>query len=187
MNYQKRQQNKTRPTKWLTTAGIIVAVLLIGGVTWAMTHHGKGVTAGKPINNNTANSNTKGEPASNSITGGGDKTGGNPTPAPTVTLTAPQGNFVSNHHPNLGGTPAPNTEQSVCNTTPGAACEIIFTKDGVTKTLQAQATDSGGAAYWSWKLQDVGLTPGSWQVNAKASSGSQTLSTPDAMNLEVAP
>lgn len=100
-------------------------------------------------------------------------------------LKTPTGTFVSNHHPNLSGSPAPNQIQSVCATTSGAQCQILFTKDGVTKSLPTQTTDRGGAAYWTWKLQDVGLTAGSWKVQAKATLGSQTQTADDAATLEV--
>ena len=103
-----------------------------------------------------------------------------------VPLAEPSGTFVSNHHPNLGGKPAPNQIQSVCTTTSGAKCSIVFTKDGVTKSLPAQMTDSEGTTYWTWKLQDIGLTAGSWHVEAKATLGSQTKTASDLMNLEVA-
>jgi hypothetical protein len=103
-----------------------------------------------------------------------------------VPLVAPSGTFVSNHHPNLGGKPAPNQIQSVCTTTSGAKCAIVFTKDGVTKSLPAQMTDSEGTTYWTWKLQDIGLTAGTWHVEAKATLGTQTKTASDYMNLEVA-
>lgn len=109
------------------------------------------------------------------------------TPSASATLVAPHGDFVSNHHPNLSGSPAPNILSSVCSTTAGASCTITFTKDGTTKSLTAQTTDRGGSTYWSWKLSDVGLTAGSWQVTARASLNNQTLSTTDSMTLEVSP
>lgn len=103
----------------------------------------------------------------------------------SAVLVAPTGSFVSNHHPNLGGSPAPNVINSACTTTTGATCQIIFTKDGVTKSLPAQTTDVNGSTYWSWKLQDVGLTAGSWKVTAKAVLGSQVKTADDALTLEV--
>lgn len=107
--------------------------------------------------------------------------------APDTRLFAPTGPFVSNHRPNLSGQPAPNTINSVCNTTSGAMCQIIFTKDNVTKSLPAQLTDEGGATYWNgWKLQDVGLTAGTWHITAKATLGSQTETSTDALNMVVA-
>lgn len=104
----------------------------------------------------------------------------------SATLFTPTGDFVSNHHPNLSGSPAPNSMSSVCDTTPGASCKITFTKDGVTKSLASQTTDANGSTYWYWKLQDIGLTTGSWKVQAIASLNSQTKSASDAMDLVVA-
>lgn len=145
----------------------------------------------------TAGQNTKGEPIPNpeqtsspgdqptdSQSSGSDKKNNE---APTAQLIAPRGNFVSNHRPNLGGSPAPNRIASVCTTTSGATCVINFTKDGVTKSLPAQTTDRGGSTYWDWKLQDIGLTEGAWKVTATATLGSQSQSADDAINLEVAP
>lgn len=103
-----------------------------------------------------------------------------------VALITPAGNFVSNHHPNLSGSPAPNLISSVCNTTPGATCTIIFTKDNIQKSLPSQTTDSGGSAYWNWRLQDIGLTIGSWEITAKATLNTQSKTAGDAQNLEVA-
>lgn len=108
-------------------------------------------------------------------------------PSANATLIAPTGTFVSNHRPNLGGSPAPNEEQSTCNTTPGATCQISFTYNGVTKSLPAQTADSGGATYWTWDLQDIGLTEGSWQIQATARLNGKTLTGSDALKLEVQP
>lgn len=102
-------------------------------------------------------------------------------------LLAPSGDFVSNHSPNLSGSPAPNTETSVCNTTPGASCKITFTKSGVTKSLPAQTADPNGFVSWnSWKLQDIGLSAGSWKIQAIASLNGQTKTASDALDLVVA-
>lgn len=103
-----------------------------------------------------------------------------------VPLATPSGTFVSNHHPNLSGSPAPNQIQSVCTTTSGARCTIMFTRGDITKSLPAQMTDSEGTTYWTWKLQDIGLTAGTWHVEAKATLGTQTKTASDYMNLEVA-
>lgn len=102
-------------------------------------------------------------------------------------LASPSGSFVSNHKPNLSGRPAPNQEESVCITTPGAQCEIIFTKDGVTKTLPTKTVGANGSASWEWTLQEIGLTEGNWQVAARATSGSQVKTTTDSLLLEVRP
>jgi hypothetical protein len=146
----------------------------------------------------TASSYTKGEPhqvntsqaPQTSGTTSDTKQGSqetNTTSTNTV-LLIPTGGFVSNHHPNLSGSPAPNSLTSVCNTTPGATCEITFTKGDVTKSLPSETTDAGGVAYWNnWTLQSVGLSAGSWQVKAIASLNGQTKTALDALALMVSP
>src|SRR5690606_17218727 len=122
--------------------------------------------------------------SSQSDSGSGGSSGPK-TMAASANLITPFGNFVSNHRPNLSGSPAPNTLSSVCNTTPGASCTISFTKDGTTKSLPAQTADANGATYWNWKLQDIGLTTGTWKVQANASLNGQTKSASDALDLVV--
>jgi hypothetical protein len=195
---------------WLTKKKItILAVLvcLIAGTliglektdTTHLFHSGnRDYVTQKPSSNRTANSDTKGEtskdnssasqqPASDTTNPeqNKDKDSDTSTAPSGAELKDPSGNFVSNHHPNLSGSPAPNEIQSVCVTTSGAYCEIVFTKDGVTKSLPKQLTDRGGASYWTWKLQDIGLTKGSWKIQAKATLGSQTKTADDAATLEV--
>lgn len=102
-----------------------------------------------------------------------------------VTPKTPVGVFVSNHHPNLSGTPAPNTINSTCSTTPGAFCTITFTQGNLVKSLPQQQTDSSGNTEWNWSLQQIGLTSGSWNISATASNGNLTSSTSDATHLEV--
>jgi len=108
-----------------------------------------------------------------------------PTPQTGEAPAAPYGDFVSNHHPNLGGKPAPSNMVSVCNTTPGATCYIAFTKDGVVKKLDPQTTDGNGAAYWRWDVKDADLTSGTWEVKAVANLNNKTVSVTDAQKLEV--
>jgi hypothetical protein len=116
-----------------------------------------------------------------------DKNEASNQPNANATLIAPTGTFVSNHRPNLSGSPAPNEEQSTCNTTPGATCQISFTYNGVTKSLPEQTADSGGATYWTWSLQEIGLTEGSWQIQATARLNGKTLTGSDALKLDVQP
>jgi hypothetical protein len=133
----------------------------------------KGELSSQKANNDTANPET---PPSSTTGNTNDS-----MPAPD----APNGVFVSNHHPNLSGSPAPNQINSVCTTTSGASCTIVFTNGSVIKSLPPETTDSGGSAYWTWKLQDIGLTEGTWKVQAKATLGSQTKTANDLMDLVV--
>jgi hypothetical protein len=139
--------------------------------------------------------NTKGEPKSPNTkpsdqTSNSGSISNNSSTKPggsSSALITPSGDFVSNHHPNLSGTPAPNLISSVCNSTPGASCQITFTKDGVVKSLSAQNTDSNGSVYWDWKLQDVGLTEGTWKIQAIASLNGQSKTAADTLDLVVSP
>lgn len=109
------------------------------------------------------------------------------TPLPTgAAPVAPYGNFVSNHSPNLDGKPAPSSIESVCNTSPGARCRLEFTnKDGVVKNLEARTADSSGGAFWSWDINQAGLTVGTWKIKAIAEMNNQTKVTESTQNLEV--
>lgn len=88
------------------------------------------------------------------------------------TLLAPWGTFANTYSANI------NTQMgSTCNTSPGATCQIIFTNGSISKALDTETTDAGGAVYWSWTPQEIGLTPGTWHILAKATLGSQIKTT----------
>lgn len=133
-----------------------------------------------PTSNTQTNKQTQGstQPSSNTNT----STNSNKVDTPTTTvLIAPFGNFVSSHHVTMG---TPIT--SVCNTTSGATCVINFILNGVTKSLTTEMTDSTGAVYWnSWTPKSIGLSAGSWQIQATAILNNKTKTATDALNLEV--
>lgn len=108
------------------------------------------------------------------------------TPNPNIPPIKPSGTFVSNHHPNLSGSPAPNRITSTCTTTPGVLCTVQFTNGGTTKTLPEKTTDSNGNVGWDWTLQEVGLSIGEWQVKAIAKNGDKTTEDLDVIPLIVA-
>lgn len=108
-----------------------------------------------------------------------------PTPSSSATPLKPSGTFVSNHRPNLSGSPAPNTLTSTCTTTPGAQCMIEFTNGDVVKSLPAKTADANGNANWDWKLQDIGITEGVWKIVAIASIGTNSVKESDALDLTV--
>lgn len=91
--------------------------------------------------------------------------------SPRVTPRTPSGTLVSNHRPNLLGSPTPNLEQSTCTTTPGAYCTITFTNGSKKMSLEKKQTDSNGNASWTWRLQDINLSEGEWTIKAVASNG----------------
>jgi len=90
----------------------------------------------------------------------------------TKTLTAPSGTFA-----NLYDATADTQMNSICSTTPGATCQIIFTKGGVSIALPVKIADSSSSATWAWTPGQIGLSNGSWHVTAKATLGSQTKTT----------
>jgi cytoskeletal protein RodZ len=180
---KKARKSKKHSHKAYALLALIV-VLVVG---FFLIKH---FTSNKQSTPRSENQYTKGTQSTNEGTKGSSPTTPvisttNPSSSSTATLTAPSGNFVSDHHPNLSGSPAPNSMTSVCNTTPGASCQITFTNGSVQKSLASQVTDGGGSTYWSWTLQNVGLTAGSWQVKAITTLGSQTQSTTDTMALVV--
>jgi hypothetical protein len=148
----------------------------------------KGIIYVKPNKSSDSSSNSNGSSTSGSQSSANNNTsassGSNTT---TAVLQTPTGDFVSDHHPNLSGSPAPNTMASTCTTTPGASCIIQFTNTstGTVKSLNTQITDAGGSAYWNYTLQGEGLTAGTWKVAATASLNGNTLSAQDAMDLTV--
>lgn len=147
--------------------------------------------------NRTIGENTKGEGTSSNTstnpstqtqpnTSTTDQNAKSPSDTPTdTTLATPTGPFVNSHGVKVDS--APNTQQSVCVTTSGATCEIIFTNGSTTRSLGAQMTDRGGATYWTWSPQSAGLSVGTWKITAKAVLGSQTKTASDSTNLEVTP
>lgn len=98
----------------------------------------------------------------------------------TSSLYKPTGNFVSSHVVEPG-----STIESVCITTPGAKCKIIFTNGSNTKVLNAKTTDSEGTTAWIWQPKKLGISGGKWQIKAEASLNSQTKTSKDAKLLEV--
>ncbi len=193
MKRASRTQKKSKTKLWYVIGGVVILAAVIAGV--ALYYHHKNNSPAAIVTNNTgAGQNTKG--AGSSGTSGSTSKGsgssasgstGSSSTTSTATLTAPYGNFVSDHHPNLSGSPAPNTMASVCITTPGASCTISFTNGNTTKSLPSGTANSDGSVSWNWKLQDIGLTQGTWKITATAKLGSQTKNTSDQLNLEVGP
>jgi len=185
----KSLQINSSGKKYILSLAALAILAVIGALVFQVGpfHHKKTLvvsgssfnTKGEPSKSGSANGQTGNQ--SSSSTGDGKIAA-----KPSSTLFTPSGDFVSNHHPNLSGSPAPNTISSVCNTTPGASCKITFTQGDLVKSLSSQTTDANGSTYWSWKLQDVGLTQGTWKIEAVASLNGQTSTASDAMDLVVA-
>ena len=186
-NKSTKKNQKRVSKKSIALLILLIAFIILGLVLRTSLFRAKVIVASG------SSYNTKGEQKSTTSNSRDKK---NTTPSSRVesqkstgtplTLQTPSGDFVSNHHPNLSGSPAPNTISSVCNTTPGASCKITFTQGEQVKALPSQTIDGNGSTYWNWKLQDVGIGSGSWKVQAIASLDSNTTEASDSMNLVVA-
>lgn len=196
MSYTIQKQSKKR--RPLIIAAIVIGAVAVLGLAGALYWH-RAHPAPKTVSINnsgtaTANpdvphdTNSTGNP-STGASGSKDEDSDTPgTPPASSAPAAPTGEFISNHHPNLSGNPAPNTETSTCTTTPGASCSITFTNGGVVKSLPAQQTNANGTTVWTdWSLQSIGLTQGTWQTRAVATSNGKQASAADAMDLVVSP
>lgn len=193
MPYLANKKNK-KPSKKLLI--IILIVLILAAVGFWLWHKNSSTPTNPTIPTNTnnpavANPNVPGGSDENPATeadGSKDKGSNTPGTAPDTSVqpATPSGQFVSNHEPNLSGHPAPNTETSSCNTTPGVLCKITFTSGSVVKSLPAQRTNANGNTLWTnWTLQNVGLTKGTWQITAVAINGTKSASSKDASPLVV--
>ena len=175
----------------LLTAGIVAILEVTNTTYWFHTKPFKPVktagagtkgTEGAPSGSTSSvNDGSTGSSSGTTDSSGPSSDPGETSNTPNVTLQAPSGVFVSNHH-----STTLSTIQSTCSTTSGATCKIIFARDGVTKSLAAQGTDASGATYWQWQPKTIGLTPGTWTVTAQSNLGSQQQTSTDPLQLEIA-
>ncbi len=164
---------------------IVIVVLLnafnIVSFPWSKSNNLNLVPSAGYTGQNYTNSTTNNNKSSKSSAAGSST--GEPTQSNTSVKT-PYGTFVSNHYPGKNG--APLNIDSVCITTPGASCTIKFTRSGISKSLSSQKVNSDGYAYWNqWKPSDIGLTSGSWKIEAIATLNGKTASAQDSIALEV--
>ncbi len=166
---------------------IAALVLLVALVGFGLTRKNKpisGTIPSTPTSSPAASSNNKATvpsaSSSSSSPSSAKSTGSNTTSLP---LTAPWGDFVSNHSPGKNG--SPTSEVSTCNTTPGATCYIQFTKAGASRSLETKTTDSNGSVSWNWDIKDADLSSGKWQITAVATLNGENKSTSDQLLLEV--
>jgi hypothetical protein len=162
---------------------LVVCLILL------LTHHKAKVAtipSANPLDKNSQSSNsnsgsTNGSINNSSASGSSDKStsGGESQP---LALSSAQ-TLVSNHHPGENG--SPTTEQSACQTTPGATCYIEFTQAGLTRKLDAKIADSNGLGVWNWDTKDADFSSGQWKIIAVASLNGQTKSTSDPSPLEI--
>lgn len=188
--------NRNKSSKLIngrTGAIILIVILLIVGGLW-INHSGKKKAISGTIPSSSTNTKLSQDSVaspSGTTSGATSDSGKNPTGSTTTPggslSNPPSGTFVSNHKPNLGGSPAPSSEQSVCNTTPGATCYIEFKQGSIVKKLDSRVADSSGSVIWSWDVKQAGFTEGSWTISAITSLNGQTKTTTDSLALEVRP
>lgn len=182
----KTPYKKTRRsplTRYLLYSLLFILVIVIGAIVGYNLYRSSPPITASPYTKGTLGNKSSIKPGSSSVTSSNGNGAGSSS---TVNyLSTPTGDFVSDHHPNLSGSPAPNTLTSVCSSTPGASCYITFTQGSIVKSLPVQTLDAGGGTYWNWKLQDVGLTAGDWKIQAIVSLNGQTKTADDAMDLTV--
>ncbi len=168
-NKKKRKNNK------IGTIITLVVVALAGAGYWYY------ASQPKPKDLSTSRSigqSTKGETGQSDDSPSGETKQDGPTTPKK--LLEPSGNFVSSHEVEMNSLVA-----SSCETTSGAKCAINFTKDGVTKSLSTQGTDSEGTTFWEWTPKQIGLTPGEWVIEAEASLGTEVKTAKDAEVLRI--
>lgn len=169
-NKKKRKNSKIR-----IAIILVVAALLGAGYWYYVSQPRPKDLSGSP----SIGQQTKGEKGQDNDPVTGEKSQDKSSAPPRV-LLEPTGNFASSHDVETGSLIA-----SSCTTTSGATCVIVFMKDGSTKTLPAQKTDSEGSTFWEWTPKQIGLSPGEWIIEARATLNGETKSSKDASALTV--
>lgn len=189
MKTRKRKYASAKTPRFGRRRLIALSIVALAGIALALAvlHNN---TADKPKNQTAATAaSSKGEQpsqssnatASNSNKAQGSGSSGSATGSGEAPKT-PYGSFVSNHNAHLN-----DSEFSTCLTSAGARCQITFSKDGTSKALDEKTTDGDGAAYWTWKPQDLGLSAGSWQITAMVITSGKTATSTDGRNLVIQP
>jgi hypothetical protein len=190
MHSSRTYRRRSGATRISVLAVLVVLALVVFGVfeLTGVTHvFHKAKQSLPPAHVDTAgggtSNNQKGQPAATDQTDPLAKASKDQGVGANTSLVVPSGDFVSAHHVSLSTTIA-----SVCNTTPAASCSITFTNGSLTKSLPATTVDSNGAAYWdNWTPEGIGLTAGTWQIQAVATLGDQSKNASDASSLVVSP
>lgn len=190
----RRSLVKQQKNKIILLVMVLVAAAVLGLILYSKLHSTYKVI---PTTSPSKTVSSKDEPSVGSTQ---DKSQASSTPTPVISskqdeiistsgsnLKTPSGTFVSNHSPSISNKDVSSSEQSICNTTPGASCEIRLTKDNDTKVLASQLADNNGNVYWSWDVKSAGLSTGKWTITVEAKLGDTTLTATDQLSLDVKP
>jgi len=96
------------------------------------------------------------------------------------TLISPWGDFVSDHNTAYG-----SSEESVCNTSPGATCFIQFTQGATVEKLPTEVANNSGSVYWNWQVTSNNFNTGNWQIEAITTLNGQTQTATDKLFLDI--
>lgn len=193
INNRRRTANRN---KVIVIIAIILTVLAAGMLSWFFIHKQKDsmIPENTPEQQRALDTqNGKSAPLNTSSAINSPKSDSSEKQGAEVSLGAgvqpaqPDGTFVSNHYPNIGGSPAPSTISSICHTTPGALCTISFTNNFIAKSLPPTIADSNGNTSWNWDIKTLGLTEGKWKITATATNGDKKATAVDPIEMEVRP
>ena len=183
-----KNSKKSNKRLWITALAVVLVIGAVGGYAYYRhTSKAKPVTTASAESKGPSTEITSSSSGTNSAKGDTSDSTSDQTTKNTNPPDKPSGTFVSNHTPRLSSEDLANQENSVCITTSGASCTITFIKGSQTISLPKQETDAGGATYWTWKLQDYGITEGTWTIKAVATMNGQTVSADDPTGLVVTP
>jgi cytoskeletal protein RodZ len=196
----------SRPKAWRRPVPVAIGVILLAVVilgvleltnTTYLLHDKQAVSstipADSPDSDSSSDDSSSGDPntTTNTATSPATPPTASKTPGTTPNSGPPQtpsGNFVSNHQPSLGNKDGSSSAlESVCVTSVGATCKIIFTRDGVTKTLEEKKVGSDGFALWTWDINQAGFVEGTWEITAISTLNGVTSTSKDPLNMEVKP
>ena len=167
----KKRSGKFRLTKTMVITLILaaVAVVLVSLYVWQQQKPAKTTTvtpqpsASVPMGGHGANTSENAGPTHDSTPSTAPTVESNPSHPVSNTLAPPTGSLLSS-----ASSPSNGTEESICDTVPGATCELKASKDAQTVTVgPAKVADGNGTVLWDWSVSQ--LSKGNWQVYAVAS------------------
>jgi hypothetical protein len=173
----KQRSGKVRLSRTMVMTLILAAVALVLAGFWFWQQHqpaSKSATvtpqpsASVPMGGHGPNTSVDAGPSHDATPSAAPTPVSNPSHPVSSTLAAPTGSLLSSA--SCSGT---CTEESICDTVPGATCELKATKDGQTLTVgPGKVADGNGTALWDWSTSQ--LTKGNWSVYAVASLNGST-------------
>jgi hypothetical protein len=184
----KTKKNPIKPSSKYLVASIIVAVIAVFAFCLWLEFHSSSKSKSVSTQASTSPSVTPESTPNVPSTAPGVKsysstqTGVSPQPTVGAALAAPTGQLLNLQCVSLSSTQsacggsAPDTPsmQSVCQTIANASCNIKLSNGSAVKYVGAQGTGSNGMVVFNWNANSVGLTPGTWTVQAIVNQGNSS-------------